>query len=161
MSDNLPGLSALGGAGHPLTRAQWRERACEREALQLWIDGKTVVQIRAALGLENNDEARAVLQRGQERWEHEEFAIHAGRYRAAQLSDLMELRKILMDASRGGDNMAPEKALKVWDRLSRLMGLDAEKDESKGGPTIIVTSVESAMRAAPEVIEAEYTEEDK
>ena len=138
MSDSLPGLSGEMGAGKPLTPAEFRKRERERKALQHFIEGKTYAQIKNAMGLRNTDAARELVQKGEQRWMKEEGAA-LPRYRAAMRNDLMEMRGILVEMSRGENLAAMDRLIKVWERMARLEALDAEKEkgDDKGNTYIL------------------------
>lgn len=137
MPDNLPGRSRDEGAGRALTRVEFEQRERARKALELWKGGSTYTQIKNALRLRNVDEARRQVSKGEEVWESEERGAIA-RYQSLMRDDMMELRVLLMEAAREGNLGAVDRVEKVWSRMARLMGLDAEKDIGGGGGDTII-----------------------
>lgn len=166
MSENLPGVSGEEGAGKPLTKAEFAKRERERKALQLWIDGRSYTQIKNALNLRNTDAARELVRKGEERWEAEERGALV-RHVAAQVGRMYEI----IGESRRGDLVrdregnpvtgadgqevreinwsAVDREMKAWDRLSKLLGLDAEKDVGTGPNVLVIDTRPPWEREAP------------
>lgn len=139
MPDNLPGRSKDEGAGRALTRVEFEKRERARKALELWKDGASYAQIKNALRLRSADEARKQVEAGEEMWRTEELAATT-RYQALMTDDMMEARRLLMDSIREGHLGNVDKLDKVWTRMARLRGLDAEREDTNTGPQITVVN---------------------
>lgn len=160
MADNLPGLSGTMGASKALTRREWAQRRREREALEHYTAGLSYQQIKRRMNLKSDDDARELVRAGEERWDQEEGPA-LSRFKAAMRDDMWQLRLMLMEAAMGGDQYAAERAIKVWERMSRLLGLDAEREKGAGNTmNVVVTSGDlGAVPKGAVVIDARLPDE--
>lgn len=154
---DLPGFSS-NDAKAPTTRAELRRRDRELRALSVWIETGSEAEVRKALNLGSNAEARVWINRGEQRW-GSEIGETMDRYRALMLEDLMEMTRLLREGWRGRDWMAVDRALKVQERMSRLLGLDAQKDEP-AGPQVVVIDSRPPWEREGDVVEGQAAEDD-
>lgn len=161
MSDNLPGRSRSEGAGHPLSKAEFVKRERARKALDIWIETQSYAAVRTRLKLRSNEVARQEVLRGEALYLEEERDATT-RHIAAQQRRLYE---IIAMSKEAGDWSAVDREMKAWDRLSKLLGLDAVRESDGGGPsfTINVGLPEHIGREPvgelPDVIEGTIVEE--
>ena len=144
MSDNLPGRSKDVGAGRPITPAEFKKRDLERRALELWIEAQSYPKIKNALKLRSNDVARELVKRGEARWMEEE-AAGLTRFKAMVRGDLLRMRHMLMEdlvTDEGRVRLeVVDRALKIGERLSKLLDLDEQRDAGAGsGDTYVITA---------------------
>lgn len=134
MTDNLPGHSGFNGAGKPLTRTEFIQRERARKALDIWIETQSYAQVRQRLKLRSNDAARDQVLRGEEIWRDEEQTATT-RHIAAQTTRMYQ---IISQSREANTWTAIDREMKAWERLSKLLGLDARPDTDTGGPQVIV-----------------------
>lgn len=141
MGDHLPGRSRNEGAGRPLTPLQFRKRELARRALEVWLQTTSYTQVKNALGLRDKDVAREMVKEGERIWLDEE-AGSMTRYKKMMRDDLLEMRLLLKEAVRTEDGEPRleviDRAVKVGERMSKLLALDEEKEEKSSGPQFVV-----------------------
>jgi hypothetical protein len=135
MSDYLPGFSSKDQAKPPTKREL---QAMERDyrALVTWYQTGDEGKVRDALKLPSKAAAKVAINRAVETW-RDEMGDHVGRVRA--LSDhltLLSARK-LAEKVEAGELRYVKDLMSVLERLSKLHGLDAQKEEA-GGPQVVV-----------------------
>lgn len=152
MADNLPGLSKDFGAGRPITAAEFKRRDLERRALELWIETQSYVKVKNALKLRSNDVAREMVKRGEARWMEEESAGLL-RFKAMVRGDLLRMRHLLMDdlvTDEGRVRLeVVDRALKIGERLSKLLDLDEQRDVREGGGDTYVLAAGGDINLVP------------
>lgn len=161
MPDNLPGNSRDKGAGHPLTPAQFRKREQGREALEIWLTTQSYQKVCERMGLRNEDVARALVKKGEDLWAGEELG-EINRYKALLRGDLMELRamvfSILRDESTKDRLTTVAPAIKVMERLAKLLDLDEERPAENAGMTFVIETRHSWEMGDAVTIDAEIIE---
>jgi hypothetical protein len=108
-------------------------------ALVTWYRTGDEGAVRREMKLPSKAAATVAINRAVERW-HEEIGDHVGRVRA--LSDhltLMSARKLAEKIDEGELQRIPE-LMKVLERLSKLHGLDAQKEEQSGPQVVVIDS---------------------
>lgn len=158
MPDNLPGLSADGGAGRKLTDAEFRKRELERKALEIWIATQSYVKVKNDLKLRSNDVAREMVRKGEQRWMREESEFIT-RYKVMVREDLLTVRRLLVDELVTEDGHVRlevvDRLVKTNERLSKLLDLDLKKEMEAGGVNInIITALPPPPATRTEIIDS-------
>lgn len=156
MGDN-PGFSKSDLA-RTKTKAEMQAIKREFDAFETYIRcGYNLEAAAGELGIEAGP-ARVLVNRGERRfWQHRTKDLDE--IRAQHLMELQVIRKPLAQAGAGGHNQSAMDLLKVQERESKLLGLDAQKD-APDGPQIIVVDTRMPWERG-EVIEGEVAEDPK
>ena len=141
MPDHLPGRSRDDGAGRPLTPAQFRKRDLARRALDEWISTQSYARVKNKLKLRDIETARALVAEGERIWLDEESQSMT-RYKKMMRDDLLRMRGLLVEAMETDEGLPRleviDRAVKVGERMSKLLALDEQKDEQAGGPQFVL-----------------------
>jgi hypothetical protein len=135
---NLPGFSSQ-EQSKPPTKRELQAMERDYRALVTWYQTGDEGKVRDALKLPSKAAAKVAINRAVERW-HEELGDHIGRVRGLHdhllMKGLQELSVIVFE--EGGKNLHRMKELvAIMERQTKLLGLDAQKEEA-GGPQVVV-----------------------
>lgn len=149
---NLPGFSPEEQAKPPSKR-ELAQQAKEVKALRIWYQTQDEGEVRKALKLPSNAAARVMINRAVETW-HDAEKDHVRLMRTYQDHLLRSMLVKLHEKFEEGELQRTDPILKVWERLSKLLDLDAGKEET-GGPQIVV------VKTTPPWLEGEEATEIK
>ena len=145
----------------PPSPAEIKRADKELQALAIWADTGDASEVRRRLNLPSNREAHVWINRGRRRYFTEATADLDTR-RGGQLKRLDDLREHLRQLVISGDKhallAAVDRLIKLDERESRLLGLDAEKDESAQVNFNFITSL-PWERPGGEVVDAPQVED--
>ena len=130
----------------------------ELDAFKAWVvAGGDEEAARKALGLSER-EARVLINRGMERYRKERMN-DLDALRARQLVELEMMRRPTLQRAVEGVSQATNDMIRIQERESKLMGLDAQRKDE--GPQIILVDTRMPWDRgdpAPEAIEGEVVE---
>jgi len=145
----------------PPSPAEIKRADKELRALAIWADTGDAGEVRRRLKLPSNREAHVWINRGRRRYFTEATADLDTR-RGGQLKRLDDLREHLRRLVVSGDKhallQAVDRLIKLDERESRLLGLDAEKDDGAQVNFNFVTAL-PWERPGGDVIDGEAEEE--
>ena len=155
---DLPGFSSS-ELERPPTKRELQAQERDYRALVTWYQTGDEGKVRDALKLPSKAAARVAINRAVEKW-HEEMGDHVGRVRAySDHLTLLSARKLAEKVEEGELQRIPD-LMKVLERLSKLHGLDAVKDDGGGGPQVVVIDGRAPWERG-EVIDGEVVENEK
>ena len=160
MSGHLPGIPPE-DQERPPSPAEIKRADKELRALAVWTDTGDIGEVRRRLKLPSTREANVWVRRGRRRYLQEAVADLDAR-RGGQLRRLDQLREHLRELVVSGDKhallAAVDRLIKLDERESRLLGLDAEKETGVAMNFNIVTSL-PWDRPGGEVVDAPEVED--
>lgn len=160
MSDHLPGIPPE-DQERPASPAEIKRANKERDALEIWYETGDIAEVRRRLGVRSNREAHVWVNRGSRRYFRERNE-NLDTMRGHQLARIHWLRRHLRELVVSGDKhallAATDRLVKLEERESRLLGLDAEKDVGEG-PSFVIVTAPPWERPGGEVVDAPQVEE--
>jgi hypothetical protein len=113
----------------------------ELRALEVWHKTADYDAVRIAMDLRSTAQAKVLINRGAERFLKDENNALKTRLKAQMTMDLAEFRRLLNDAVERGDLARIPDALRVAERMSKLHGLDAAREDEQVVPNIQIMNV--------------------
>lgn len=143
----------------PLTKKdakELREANRELEALRAWVlAGGDEERASQDLGI-GQEKARLLIRRGMRRYYKDRMDDLDG-LRARQLVEMEMMREPTLRKAVEGNSQAFNDILRLQERESKLLGLDAQKDKDDGPQVIVIESRMPWMRD-DEVVDGEIAE---
>jgi hypothetical protein len=131
----------------------------ELRALEVWHKTADYDAVRIAMDLRSTAQAKVLINRGAERFLKDENNALKTRLKAQMTMDLAEFRRLLNDAVERGDLARIPDALKVAERMSKLHGLDAAREDEQVVPNIQIMNVIPGLDEPQKQLEPPVSEE--
>jgi hypothetical protein len=126
----------------------------ELRALEVWHKTADYDAVRVAMDLRSTAQAKVLINRGAERFLKDENNALKTRLKAQMTMDLAEFRRLLNEAVERGDLARIPDALKVAERMSKLHGLDAAREDEQVVPNIQIMNVIPGLDESQKQLEA-------
>jgi hypothetical protein len=126
----------------------------ELQALDVWHRTADYEAVRGAMNLRTTAQAKVLINRGAERFLKDENNALKTRLKAQMTMDLAEFRRLLNEAVERGDLARIPDALKVAERMSKLHGLDAAREDEQVVPNIQIMNVIPGLDESQKQLEA-------
>jgi hypothetical protein len=126
----------------------------ELQALDVWHRTADYEAVRGAMNLRTTTQAKVLINRGAERFLKDENNALKNRLKAQMTMDLAEFRRLLNEAVARGDLARIPDALKVAERMSKLHGLDAAREDEQVVPNIQIMNVIPGLDEPQKQLEA-------
>jgi hypothetical protein len=131
----------------------------ELRALEVWHKTADYDAVRIAMDLRSTAQAKVLINRGAERFLKDENNALKTRLKAQMTMDLAEFRRLLNDAVERGDLARIPDALRVAERMSKLHGLDAAREDEQVVPNIQIMNVIPGIDEPQKQLEPPVSEE--